>query len=126
MIDEKVLIERLKEEVNLYYDGVDLGVERVTKIINQIAEEHNNGWIPCSERFPEDDKRKYIVQWGNGYIGAYGFTKDAYKFSRYDFEEYKGMKKALFYSSDSEYGYSEIYDAIAWQPLPAPYKGEQK
>lgn len=26
------------------------------EIVNQLAEEHNNGWIPCSERLPEEGK----------------------------------------------------------------------
>lgn len=56
------LIARLVEEVNLYYDGVDIGVRRVTEIVNQLAEEtihesssksenvieSSSGWIPCS------------------------------------------------------------------------------
>ena len=78
-------------------------------------------WIPCSERLPDNDKKEYIVQKTNGFIYILGFTKDAYKLSRYDFAEYKGKKKQLFYDYDSEYGYSEL-ECEAWRPLPEPYK----
>ena len=78
-------------------------------------------WIPCSERLPEDDKKQYIVQKTNGSIDILGFTKDAYKLDRYDFVEYKGKKKQLFYDYDSEYGYSE-WECEAWQPLQEQFK----
>ena len=90
-------------------------------IVQEVAEEYKGGWIPCSERLPEDDKKQYIVQKTNGFIDILGFTKDAYKLDRYDFAEYKGKKKQLFYDYDSEYGYTE-WECEAWQPLPEPYK----
>lgn len=90
-----------------------------------MAEEHNGGWIPVSERLPEDDGKQYMVQKTNGFIDILGFTKDAYKLDKYDFVEYKGKKKQLFFGYDSEYGYYEC-KCEAWQPLPQPYvpKGE--
>ena len=93
----------------------------IIEIVQEVAEEYNGGWIPCSERLPEDDKKQYIVQKTNGFIDILGFTKDAYKLSRYDFAEYKGKKKQLFYDYDSEYGYAE-WECVVWQPLPEPYK----
>ena len=82
-------------------------------------------WIPCSERLPEDDKKQYIVQKTNGSIDILGFTKDAYKLDRYDFAEYKGKNKQLFYKYDSEYGYIE-WKCEAWMPLPEPYNAESE
>ena len=98
----------------------------ITEAVKEIEENHN-GWIPCSERLPDSDKNEYIVQKTNGITDILGFTKDAYKLSRYDFAEYKGKKKQLFYDYDSEYGYIE-WECEAWQPLPQPYqpKGECK
>ena len=89
--------------------------------MQEVAEEYNGGWVPCSERLPDDDKKQYIVQKTNGFIDILGFTKDAYKLSRYDFAEYKGKKKQLFYDYDSEYGYTEC-ECEAWQPMPEPFK----
>lgn len=85
------------------------------------AKEHNDDWIPVSERMPEDDRKSYIVQKTNGNIDILRFTKDAYKLSRYDFYEYKDKKKSLFFDYDSEYGYCE-WECEAWQSLPKQYK----
>ena len=95
--------------------------KKCIEIVREVAAECNGGWIPCSERLPEDDKKQYIVQKTNGSIDILGFTKDAYKLDRYDFAEYKGKKKQLFYDYDSEYGYTE-WECEAWQPLPEQFK----
>ncbi len=80
-----------------------------------------NKWIPCEVRLPEEDGKRYLVQQTNGIITDLRFAKDAYKVDKYDFAEYKGKKKALFYDYDSEYGFVEI-ECEAWMPLPTPYK----
>lgn len=95
--------------------------KKCIEIVKEVAAEYNGGWIPCSEKLPEDDKKQYIVQKTNGFIDILGFTKDAYKLDRYDFEEYKDKKKQLFYDYDSEYGYTEC-KCEAWQPLPERFK----
>ena len=103
-----------QSKIHSYY------ANKLTEILKS-TEQYNNGWIPCSERLPDNDKKEYIVQKTNGFIYILGFTKDAYKLSRYDFAEYKGKKKQLFYDYDSEYGYTE-WECEAWQPLPEPFK----
>ena len=136
---EKIL-ERLQEERELSYadfsryveevspcldaeydDFFHRGLERASRLIKEVAEEYKGGWIACSERLPDNDKKQYIVQKTNGFIDILGFTKDAYKLDRYDFAEYKGKKKQFFYDYDSEYGYTE-WECEAWQPLPEQYK----
>ena len=136
---EKIL-ERLQEERELSYadfsryvdevspcldaeydDFFHRGLERASRLVKEVAEEYNGGWVACNERLPEDDKKQYIVQKTNGFIDILGFTKDAYKLDRYDFAEYKVKKKQLFYDYDSEYGYSEC-ECEAWQTLPEPFK----
>ena len=121
------LIERLEEEKEGYSDTTyyALGVGSAISIVNQLAEEYKVSemptcWISVSERLPEDATKRYIVQETNGFIDILGFTKDAFKQSKFDFYEYKGKKKALFYEWDSEYGYIER-ECEAWMPLPAPY-----
>ena len=109
------------EEDEYINKATQLAFDDAKNIVQEVAEEYNDGWIPCSERLPDDDKKQYIVQETSGFIGILGFTKDAYKLSRYDFSEYKGKKKQLFYDYDSEYGYIEC-ECVAWQPLPEPFK----
>ena len=47
------------------------------------------------------------------------FTLDAFSISHYDFEEYKGCKKAMFYSHDNEYGYHDTTKYIThWMEIP--------
>ena len=114
------IIERVQEIADhngiAYIDTAD-----IIEIVQEVAEEYNGGWIPCSERLPEDDKKQYIVQKTNGFIDILGFTKDAYKLDRYDFAEYRGKKKQLFYGYNSEYGYIEC-ECEAWQYLPEQFK----
>ena len=113
MIDEKVLIERLEEEpyekdggeLFLNENLVDcLPLRKVEEIVNQLAEEQNNGWIACSERLPECD---------GGYICTTTDVEETLE---------------LIYSTwDSTWmdEFDSIYDVIAWQPLPAPYQPKE-
>lgn len=83
------------------------------EIVKQEAEQYNNGWIPCSERLPEEDEKVYIsTKTERVYVGVY--TK------RYGFEKREG-----FICDD---GFMYMNTALAWKPyvLPAPYqpKGE--
>ena len=119
------LIEEIKcnDDIPKNY-GTLLDIMRMIRNMPTV-DNTDNGWIPCSERLPEDDKKKYMVQTTNGFIDILGFTKDAYKLDRYDFAEYRGKKKQLFYDYDTEYGYIEC-ECEVWKTLPQPYqpKGE--
>ena len=123
---EKIL-ESLEDDAIFYNTESDIdqnirsGLLIAKEIVQEVAEEYNSGWIACGDRLPDNDKKQYIVQKTNGFIDILGFTKDAYKLSKYDFVEYKGKKKQLFYEYDSEYGYIEL-ECEAWQPLPEPFK----
>lgn len=102
------LISRLEEEI--VYDTFDhykeeplinMNFEKLEDIINQLAEEYNNGWIPCSERLPEYTD-EYLVT----IDGANSTTTLSYD-------------EVLCEWFDDE---CNVYPVIAWQPLPAPYK----
>ena len=85
-----------------------------------IKEEHNNGWIPCSERMPEE--KVYNDGFSEPSDDVLVFTKDGdCKVSRY-----WGNRR----NKRDYYDWVDIKcrkdDVVAWQPLPAPYKGEQK
>ena len=78
---------------------------------HQLIEERlNNGWIPCSERLPEENG-KYLVCVDNPTRNRKNCIF-AFWFNAYD--------KEFEREHDLDY-------VIAWQPLPAPYqpKGEQ-
>ena len=96
----------------MMYEVADL-VDDLIDIVEQVADEYNNGWIPCSERLPEepeegltdlDECDEYIVM-----------IEDA------------DIPTALNYVGDGEwYRDGNYYKVNAWQPLPDPYhpKGE--
>ena len=88
--------------------GVINGVMYSRKIVQEVTEEYNGGWIPCSERLPEAGKR-YLVS-------AIWKDKDFEKSAVYD----------AVYGSDGlwhSYNYEPVsYKVIAWQPLPEPFK----
>ena len=71
----KEFVEKLNErlEENIFvaelhgfgWDGQRVGnllcLGDVKEIAEQLAEEHNNGWIPCSERLPENNRDVYVT-----------------------------------------------------------------
>ena len=84
----------------MYQEDYFIDIDEAISIVNQLAEEYNNGWIPCSERLPEEEG-KYLVTLKLGCI---------------TFADLKDIKHYPHFNAD----------VIAWQPLPQPYqpKGE--
>lgn len=74
--------------------------------IRELAEEYNNGWIPCSERLPEE-YGEYLCcdKYGNYIIG--------YPTARVSSDDY-------YVETENEI----MNDCIAWKPLPPAYKEE--
>lgn len=68
-------------------------------------EDINNGWIPCSERLPEDEKK--VLCFGKNSLGSM-----KYEVATYCHELELWMC-------------SIISDVLAWQPLPDPYIEKQ-
>lgn len=104
-------------------------VWKCTEIINQVAAEYNNGWIPCCKRLPEPGKIVMVFQmysWENFEEGAMvtigrlrPVEKDRmpyWEFQHYrpDFKHGTIMDNGII-CPGSEY-------VIAWQPLPEPYQ----
>ena len=88
--------------------------DKAIEIVKQEAEKfvpdtnvENNGWIPCSERLPEESGE---------YLTWVEHERD--KFIAIDEIDCDGIIK--------EWNCSTNYKVIAWQPLPQPYqsKGE--
>ena len=90
-----------------------LEADEVIKIVNQLAEEYNNGWIPCSERLP--NKEEYLKDDGRFIV------TDGNRIYMTHFDIYETQK----FGVPQLNGFCEDKCVVAWQPLPAPFqKGE--
>ena len=129
----KKIKERLEEEVKYQNEEAELAppfceltfdkarrkmaecYEHAIEIVNQVAEEYNQsltnnnqsltngGWIPCSERLPEEEYDTVLaVTDKNHYCVAVYTTEHGFRTMDIDCE-------GVF---------------VAWQPLPEPYRGE--
>lgn len=65
--------------------------------VDDLKEKYNNGWIPCSERLP-DELGRYIVT-----------LKD-------------GRSLEAIYDNISKRFIMYEYEVVAWMPMPQPYK----
>ena len=110
---EKIL-ERLREQREVenvpqdtdYWSYVG-AVSKCEEIVQEVAKEYGNGWIPCSERLPENTESVLITT-------AFEVVMMAFL----------GTSKKWCYPNGRRIGDSQDMP-IAWQPLPAPYqKGE--
>lgn len=110
---EKIL-ERLEELIEKsYYSAAEgnrnAGIKnsayhKVKKIVQEVAEEYNGGWISCSERLPQEKDGVVLICDENGEVGTG-------RYSEFSNQWYIGDMCAI--------GGSKV---IAYQPLPEPYK----
>lgn len=79
--------------------------QNAIEIVNQVAEECNDGWIPCSERLPQNsDIHEVTAQFVNGKC----YTEFAY----YD------LIREEWWKHDDD----GLVNVIAWKKPSAPYK----
>lgn len=102
-----------KEYFNIGYGSYDLNNVFVWKdecfeIVNQVEQEHNNGWIPADNP-PKDDKY-ILLSFENFSVPAVG---------RYEEDEEGG---AYHLGDEDETCSSYELMVNAWQPLPEQYK----
>ena len=71
--------------------------KQANQIVQEVSEEYNDGWIPCSVRLPENDCYCLVT------------TSDM----EIDIREYCYSKG---------FGWDGFERIIAWQPLPQPYQ----
>lgn len=118
------IIDELKQESIIVDD--DAG-HRAVEIIEQIAEEYNNGWIPCSVRLPEEHdsifaKLKGTDKW---YDAMFEKISDDVNVT-VEFED--GTRKTMtLHTNDGKWNTGNRiakFNVIAWQPLPECWKGE--
>ena len=109
---EKIL-ERLEEDARFYNSASDVdqnirsGLIIAKEAVQEVAEEYNGGWIPCSERLPKESG-EYLT------------------FVNYDDDEFIAIDEFDCEGIMTKWNCTPNYHVIAWQPLPEPYqqKGE--
>ena len=96
-----------------YNKGIDSAIATAISIVQEVEKEYNNGWIPCSERLPEEPEEGLTdLDECDEYIAMI---------------ENADIPTALNYAGNGEwYRDGEFYKVIAWQPLPEPYKENKK
>lgn len=115
-------------EVKFCSDLTQVIWDNAIEIVKQEAEQYNNGWIPCSERLPEERDWYLAVfeEVDTGFIGI-PYIADYLMGSHTKFTTEDGW--IIRNCSDREDESVEYYKSlrcVAWQPLPQPYqqKGE--
>lgn len=112
-------LKQYKDEYSKYgkYDG--LYVADVLEMLEQLQgdleqDEKENGWIPVSERLPEEDGR-YLVTFKSGIkIRMVGYGSCKRTVLGYPIGHgWYSLEEAQYYAEDS---------IIAWMPLPEPYE----
>ena len=117
---EKIIekLEELHERYINQYGAVGgnpmaFSVKECMEIVKQEAEQYNNGWISCSERFPEKPRENPKLE--GRYVELYLVVE---KESDYPFRAFwngKSFTDGMF-----------PLDVIAWQPLPKPFQTKGK
>lgn len=104
-----VLREKLEETKSEWNNDYNVPINNAIEIVNQVEQEYNNGWIPVSERFPDNDFY-VLISFENFSLPDIG---------RYE-EDAEG---GAFYPGDDSESY--VHHGLivnAWRPLPAAYK----
>ena len=110
---EKIL-ERFETLENIFIKGnshnVAAGISKAKEIVHEVAEEYNNGWIPCSEGLPDKAGYEVLATLEN----SFGQRRVTIIFTGYGDES--------FWHCNNKEIDIEVWKVIAWQPLPEPYK----
>lgn len=98
---EKIL-EDTEQLINMHYED-DSVKFLILKNLRNVRKHINDGWIPVNERLPENDRSVLMcgdtgcidVGWWNGKRWKTGFS------------------------------HADNFEAVAWRPLPEPYRPER-
>ena len=105
-IEEKAFSVQIKQGIKepSTFDAMmdKFSVLEIKEVINQVEQEHNNGWIACSERLPKEDERVLCFH-SHYFIDC-------------------GVLVGEEWCCDMDEYAIKIDNVIAWQPLPQPYK----
>ena len=114
------------EKLDCAYEQVGDALDKAIEIVKQEAEKYNNGWIPCSERLPEEGGYYLVTYhgWSNGdYLPKFDDTY-VRRLHYQKSERFTGWNHPRYCDDKAENDTNR--EVIAWQPLPQPYqpKGE--
>ena len=110
------------EEDEYINKATQLAFDDAKQIVQEVAEEYNGGWIPCSERLPEESGYYLVTyhDWSDGnFLPKYDDTyvrRLHYQIS----EHFVGWNYPKNVDDRAENDCHK--EVIAWQPLPEPFK----
>lgn len=120
------ILDKLKQIPNEYrHEEYNEAIRDVVRFIERYKEEYNNGWIPCSERLPEERDSMFAKLKGTDKWSDHMFEKISDDVNAtVEFED--GTRKTMtLHTNDGKWNTNNRIvkcNVIAWQPLPEPYK----
>lgn len=130
MSDKHKIYDYIKRTINPYgrpFEGTayELGL-KIMDYIENMDDEKENGWIPVSERLPEDE-RECLVTLEKIY-GTPEISMGIANYLRFGNAGYWNENKYGYLEWDKYsdgHGGTKMYKVIAWMPLPEPYKEDE-
>ena len=112
------------------YSSYDLSIvfgwlKECFEIVQEVAEEYNNGWIPIKTRPMTEEEKEYYSEYlfeGNGLIYECPLPDDGQEVLVTS--KYGSVDKTTFYTDCGNYfeNYEDYDEVIAWKPLPETFK----
>ena len=116
LIDADALKNYVDIQKNRPFIGCTIGEAMKIMVDEQpaIEPERKTGWIPCSERLPEDGRQVLV------YARSVHFALAKYD----ELRNADGSYSMQWVTFDAWKPFYTIKEVIAWMPLPEPYKME--
>ena len=119
---------QLKNEVENTGNGAYFSKNNISKIVELLfadleQDEKENGWIPVSERLPEDERECLVTL--EKVLGTPETLFGIANYLKFDDAGYWNENKYGYLEWDKYsdgHGGTKMYKVIAWMPLPEPYK----
>ena len=123
----EMLEQRIAENTNedMTYKIPYFGLDIAKKIVQEVAEEYNSGWIPIKTRPMTEEEKEYYSEFlveCKGFIYECHLPDDGQEVLVTS--KHGSVDKTTFYTDCGNYfeNYEDYDEVIAWQPLPEPFK----